>query len=191
MMEDNAQPNNSDPAADSLSEKPSNPVTNETEGTETGILNDRGKAIGFDLEKVISSHILNSGGRDDIPWIAVEPEHIVSVATLCRDDPKLQMDLLHCLFAVDYETSIQVVYILFSIALNKKAMLKVNLDPDDPRISSITSIWEAAEWYERETHDLFGVVFEGNSNLTPLILYDGFPGFPGRKNFPLHDYKEY
>ena len=190
-MEDNAQSNDSEITAENQPENSQNAVPNKAEETLTGTLNDWGRAVGSDLEKVISPHTLNSGGRDDIPWVEVEPEHILSVAKLCRDDPKLQMELLHCLFAVDYETSIQVVYILFSIALNKKAMLKVNVAPENPCVPSVTSIWEAANWYERETHDLFGVVFEGNSNLTPLILYDGFPGFPGRKNFPLHDYKEY
>jgi NADH-quinone oxidoreductase subunit C len=190
-MKDNAQSNNSETADESQTENSQNTAPNAAEATRTGILNDWGRAVGSELEKVIAPHALNSGGRDDLPWVEIEPEHILSVAELCRDDPTLQMDLLHCLFAVDYETSIQVVYILFSITLNKKVMLKVNVDPENPHVPSVTSVWEAASWYERETHDLFGVVFEGNSNLTPLLLYDGFPGFPGRKNFPLHDYKEY
>jgi NADH-quinone oxidoreductase subunit C len=101
------------------------------------------------------------------------------------------MEMLHCLLGVDYQSYIQVVYILYSLALNHKAMLKVNLDPDKPQVASVTSLWEAASWYERETHDLFGVEFEGSPNMKPLLLYEGFPGFPGRRSFPLHEYKEY
>ena len=52
-------------------------------------------------------------------------------------------------------------------------------------------LWAAAAWYERETHDLFGVVFQGNDDLEPLLLYEGFEGHPGLKSFPLNDYDEY
>ena len=159
--------------------------------TPADALNERGKAVAVALQQVASPYIVQSGGSDDMPWVELQPEHIVAVAQRCKEDSQLQMEMLHCLLAVDYESSIQVVYILFSLALNQKAMLKMSLDAENPRIASVTSLWEAASWYERETHDLFGVEFEGNPNLKPLLLYEGFEGFPGRKSFPLHDYKEY
>jgi len=99
--------------------------------------------------------------------------------------------MLHCLLAVDYREHIQVVYILFSLSLGHKSMLKVNVDESHPQVPSLVGLWEAAGWYEREAHDLFGVEFEGNPNLTPLLLYEGFEGFPGRRSFPFHEYKEY
>ena len=58
-------------------------------------------------------------------------------------------------------------------------------------IATVTDLWEAASWYERETHDLFGVEFAGNPDLSPLLLYEGFEGHPGLKSFPLHDYEEW
>ena len=157
----------------------------------SGVLNDRGKAVALALQQAASAYTVQSGGRDDLPWVEVQPEHLVTVAQRCMEDPQLQMEMLHCLLGVDYQSHIQVVYILYSLALNQKAMLKVNLDPDKPQVATVTSLWEAASWYERETHDLFGVEFEGSPNTKPLILYDGFPGFPGRRSFPLHEYKEY
>ena len=62
---------------------------------------------------------------------------------------------------------------------------------ENPVADSVTGLWVAAGWYERETHDLFGVVFEGNPDLSPLLLYEGFEGYPGLKSFPLHDYEEW
>jgi NADH-quinone oxidoreductase subunit C len=55
----------------------------------------------------------------------------------------------------------------------------------------VTSVWRAADWYEREAHDLFGVHFEGHPDLSPLLLYEGFEGYPGRKEYPFNDYQEF
>ena len=69
--------------------------------------------------------------------------------------------------------------------------MKISIPYDDPRIDSVTGIWRAANWFERESHDLYGVVFEGHPNLEPLLLYEDFEGYPGRKSFPFHEYKEW
>ena len=147
------------------------------------------------LQRVAAPHVVASGGRDDLPWVETKPEHLVDVARRFKEHRDLRMEMLHCLFAVDYEDHIEIVCILLSLASNRKAMLKVNLplagEADQPRLPSLTPVWEAAGWYERETHDLFGVVFEGNPDMTPLLLYEGFEGFPGRKSFPFHEYEEY
>ncbi|WP_347221931.1 NADH-quinone oxidoreductase subunit C [Mycolicibacterium poriferae] len=58
-------------------------------------------------------------------------------------------------------------------------------------LPSVTSVWRAADWYEREAHDLFGVHFEGHPDLSPLLLYEGFAGYPGRKEYPFNDYQEF
>ena len=55
----------------------------------------------------------------------------------------------------------------------------------------MTSVWRGANWFEREAHDLFGVVFNGHPDLRPLLLYEGFEGYPGRKEFPSHEYTEW
>ena len=64
-------------------------------------------------------------------------------------------------------------------------MVKTSVPPDAPSVPSIVSVWRGAGWYEREAHDLFGVAFEGHPDLSPLLLYEGFEGFPGRKSFPV------
>ena len=62
---------------------------------------------------------------------------------------------------------------------------------DNPLVPSVISIWRGADWFEREGHDLFGVVFQGIRTLAPLVLYEGFEGHPGLKSFPFHDYEEW
>ena len=155
------------------------------------VLNAKGEATAEALSAVVGADAMASGGRDDIPWARVAPERLPAVAKRCRDHASLGMDMLHCLLAVDYVERIELDYVLFSIAGDRKLILKVDLPPEAPSIPTVTALWAAAAWYERETHDLFGVVFEGNDDLEPLLLYEGFEGHPGLKSFPLHDYDEY
>ena len=131
------------------------------------------------------------GGRDDVPWARVEREDLTRAASACANSPNLGMDMLHCLIAVDYEERIELNYVLFSLARGRKAMLKADVPPDDARADSLAGLWEAAVWHEREAHDLFGVEFTGNPDLSPLLLYEGFEGRPGLRSFPLHDYEEW
>ena len=155
------------------------------------VLDARGEETAALLKHVVATYVLDAGGRDDIPWVRVAPENLVESARRCRDDAALGMDLLHCLLAVDYIERIELDYVLFSLAGNRKAILKVDLPPVEPKIDTVGGLWEAANWYEREAHDLFGVEFTGNPDLSPLLLYEGFEGHPGLKSFPLHDYEEW
>ena len=70
-------------------------------------------------------------------------------------------------------------------------VIKINVPPEKALVPTVSSIWKAANWFERESHDLFGVVFEGHPNLSPLLLYDEFEGHPGLKSFPFHEYDEW
>ena len=155
------------------------------------VLDQRGQQTLALIKNAFGTNIINSGGRDDLPWVSIPLNSIVEIAEKCRDSSDLQMDMLHCLFAVDYVEHIELNYILFSIQNGRKMIIKTNLNAQEPSINSITHLWDAAAWYEREAHDLFGVFFEGNNDLEPLLLFEGFQGHPGLKSFPLHDYEEY
>jgi NADH:ubiquinone oxidoreductase subunit C len=154
------------------------------------VLDERGKETAEMLGKVLGSLIIESGGREDIPWARVDAADLYEAAQRCRDRD-LQMDMLHLQLAVDWVERIQMVYVLHSVPLNRKVILKADLPPESPVIDSVTDLWEAAGWYERETHDLFGVEFAGNPDMSPLLLFEGFEGFPGRKSYPLHEYEEW
>ncbi len=140
---------------------------------------------------ILGSTVQGNGGRGDTPWFAVHSADLATTARLCRDSPGLTADLLHCMLAVDYETRIELNYILMSLSERHKFILKVDLDPAAAEVQTVTDLWEAAGWYERETHDLFGVTFAGNEDLEPLLLFEGFEGHPGLKSFPFHDYEDW
>ena len=128
------------------------------------------------------------GTLHDLPQVTIEPGDTAEVCRLAKEDPCLAAKQLLCLACVDYEEYFQLVY---SLDPDRTLAIKTNVPYDNPRLPSVTSIWRAADWYEREAHDLFGVIFEGHPNLSPLLLYDGFEGYPGRKEFPFNDYQEF
>jgi NADH-quinone oxidoreductase subunit C len=123
--------------------------------------------------------------------VTVQPLQLLEAARLLREDPELAFDYLRCLSVVDYRDSFQVVYHLWSMGHRYKLVMKVNAATEDPRVPSVVGVWRGADWFEREGHDLFGVVFEGHPDLKPLLLWEGFEGYPGRKSFPFHEYDEF
>ncbi len=155
------------------------------------VLTPRGQQTAQLLKTAVGKLAVESGGRDDLPWVVVKPADLVTAATLCKESPELAMDMLHLQFAVDYVEHIQVAYVLFSIANDRKVILRTNVPADDPKVGTVTGLWEAAGWYEREAHDLFGVEFKGSPDMSPLLLYEGFEGHPGLKSYPFNDYQEW
>ena len=142
-------------------------------------------------QEVLKEFKPEPGVLDDLPQVTVQPADTALVCRLAKEDPRLGLRQLLCLSCVDYKDSLQLVYILHSLEPERILAIKTNVPYDDPRLPSVTPIWRAGEWYEREAHDLFGVVFEGHPDLSPLLLYEGFEGYPGRKEFPFNDYQEF
>jgi NADH:ubiquinone oxidoreductase subunit C len=110
---------------------------------------------------------------------------------LLKEDEQFNMELLLCLTCVDYETYFEIVYFLHSLSNEQILVIKAIVQYESPEISSLTQLWPAADWYEREVHDLFGVDFAGHPNMVPLLLYDEFEGYPGRKEFQFNEYQEF
>ena len=134
------------------------------------------------------------GAAVDEVTLTVPPDLVPEVCGMCKTDPRLDFDYLRCLSVVDYVEStaeFEINYHLYSLNRRHKMVVKTRVPEDSPRVPTVTGVWVGANWYERESHDLFGVVFDGHPNLVPLLLYDGFEGFPGRKSFPFHDYDEW
>lgn len=109
--------------------------------------------------------------------------HLVEVARFLREEQGY--DLLSNLTAVDRPECFEVVYHLYSTAdPGPPLALKVRLeDKADPRLPSVMGVWEGANFQEREVYDLFGIVFEGHPKLERILLWEGFPGHPLRKDF--------
>ncbi|MDW7709543.1 MAG: NADH-quinone oxidoreductase subunit C [Deferrisomatales bacterium] len=120
--------------------------------------------------------------------VAVDPERIVDVCACCRDHEALRFDMLADLTAVDRlpgEPRFEVVYNLYSFPHNRRLRLKAAV-AQNATIRTVEGVWKAANWLEREVYDLFGIVFEGHSDLRRILLWDGYVGHPLRKDFPLH-----
>ena len=154
-------------------------------------LDDRGRALSELLPSLLSGVSAEIGAALDEVVVTVSPEDIPAVCRMARENPELDFDYLRCLSVVDYVDRLDIVYHLYSLQKRHKMVVKASVSPDSPQVPTVTSIWRTANWFEREGHDLFGVVFEGHPDLAPLLLYEGFEGYPGRKSFPFHEYTEW
>ncbi len=154
-------------------------------------LDERGRALSELLPEALAGFQSEIGAAVDEVTVSVKAEDVPGVCRMLRGDPRLALNYLRCLSVVDYEERLEVNYHLFSLEKRHKLVLKTSVSPDEPYVPSVISVWRGADWFEREGHDLFGVVFQGHPNLAPLLLYDGFEGHPGLKSFPFHDYDEW
>ena len=126
------------------------------------------------------------------PFVVVKAEQWGETARLCRDDSRLGFDLLSCISGVDYPEreegpEIEVIYHLDSTVNHHGLTIKVKLPRGDPRVASVEEIWRTADWHERETYDLVGVVFEGHHNLVRILCADDWVGHPLRKDYESPD----
>lgn len=116
--------------------------------------------------------------------LLIEAEQLVAAVEALRDDETTDLIFLCNLTAVDRERHFELVYHLQSLDLNHIAQLKViAADREDPAVPSLTGVFHGAHLQEREVFDLFGIRFEGHPDLRRLFLWDGFPGYPLRKDF--------
>ena len=163
----------------------------EPEGPDLSSLSQDGLASLDAMLAALEPYSPQPGTLSDLPQVTVERQHIAEVCRTMKDDDRLGAKMLLCMSAVDYPENVQVVYILQSLEPERTLVVKTEAPYDDPVVPSVTGVWQAAEWYEREAHDLFGVSFDGHPDLSPLLLYDEFEGFPGRKEFPFYEYREF
>lgn len=118
----------------------------------------------------------------------VPKERLVDVCRFLKDDPTLRFNLLVDASGIDMYTPVDrfgVIYNLFSIPNRHRIRLKVVTQESDPVVPSVTGVWEGANFYERETYDMFGIVFEGHPDLRRIYMPDEFEHYPLRKDFPL------
>jgi NADH-quinone oxidoreductase subunit C len=124
--------------------------------------------------------------------IAAEPAHIVEVLRTLAEDPRFAFKSFIDLCGVDYparEKRFDVVYHLLSPRHNRRIRVKVETDEATP-VPSVVAVFPAANWYEREAYDLYGMVFSGHPDLRRILTDYGFEGHPLRKDFPLTGFVE-
>ena len=114
----------------------------------------------------------------------LKPETVAETMTALRDDPETDLAMLTNLCGADYWDHFEVVYHVQSLERNQIACYKVEAwDRDEPAVPSVVAVWHGAWIQECETYDLFGIRFDGHPNLHRILLWDGFPGHPLRKDF--------
>ena len=137
------------------------------------------------------------------PFVVIEPQDLVAVCRFLRDDPRLRFEFLNCVSGVDYlesdpkkapkagfEPHLEVVYHLQSFTHRHRFVLKLVLPrwkdnkPNElPEVPSVTGVWRAADWHEREVYDLAGVYFTGHPDLTRILTSEDWVGHPLRKDY--------
>jgi NADH-quinone oxidoreductase subunit C len=120
--------------------------------------------------------------------IYVSRDEVPALARALRDRPELAFDFLAELTAVDFwpkEPRYEVVYMLVSLANRLRLRMKVRLPADDPHVATVSGVWPAANWLEREVWDLFGIAFDGHPDPRRLLMPEDWQGYPLRKDYPV------
>ena len=123
-----------------------------------------------------------------VPTLLVRADAILDICAFLKEEPGLSFDYLMSLTAVDWPAlgGLDVVYHLYSVSLKHYATLKVRAERAKPVVPSVTSVWKAANWQEREAYDMFGIRFEGHPDLRRILLEPDWEGFPLRKDYVEH-----
>jgi NADH-quinone oxidoreductase subunit C len=119
----------------------------------------------------------------------VRREDLPVTALVLRDEPRLRFELCTGVSGVHYPddtgAELHAVYHLLSMTHNRRIRLEVTAPDADPHIPSIVATYPTNDWHERETYDMFGIVFDGHPALTRILMPDDWPGHPQRKDYPL------
>jgi NADH-quinone oxidoreductase subunit C len=138
-------------------------------------------AFGDAIERVVVD-------RGELTFV-VRRENLLEVMQVLRDDPALRFEL--CLgvsgvhFPADAGAELHAVYPLLSITHNRRVRVEATCPDADPHIPSIVSVYPTDDWHERETYDMFGLIFDGHPALTRIMMPDDWMGHPQRKDYPL------
>jgi NADH-quinone oxidoreductase subunit C len=127
--------------------------------------------------------------------LVVPREHVAAVCAHLKAAPGFEFDMLSDITGVDRgpeeEPRFEVNYHLFSTKRYHRLRLKLLLDQEDTHVPTVTGVWRTANWHERETFDMFGVIFDGHPDLRRILLPDDWQGHALRKDFPLRGYEPY
>ncbi len=139
-----------------------------------------GKEITGQLEERFPGSIVESNRNS----LVVKSDFLLAVAAFVKNTPGLDFDYLNYITAIDYYDHFEVVYQLTSTEHNHSLVLKTRCyHRDNPALPSIVSLWQGADFQEREIYDLMGIKFEGHPNMKRIVLWEGFPGHPLRKDY--------
>ncbi|MBA7492374.1 NAD(P)H-quinone oxidoreductase subunit J, chloroplastic [subsurface metagenome] len=119
--------------------------------------------------------------------IIIDKDSLLDIVKFLKNDPYAFTMLLD-LTCVDYKGQkerFQMIYHFFSLSSNERLRINISFPEKDPSIDSLTPFWKNANWLEREVYDMFGIRFNGHPDLRRIFMYEGFEGYPLRKDYPL------
>jgi len=140
------------------------------------------------LKAQFSDAILESNEFRDELTVVVPKERIAEVCRFLKFDAELRYDLLADLCGIDMYTPVKrfgVLYNLYSLKNKHRFRVKTFAEEDDPKVPTVTGVWATANWHERETYDMFGILFTGHPDLRRIYMPEEFEHHPLRKDFPL------
>lgn len=142
------------------------------------------------LKSLFGDAILDFNDEVLDPYIQVKPEHILEIARFLKEDSELEFTSLMCLSGLDYgaDDDLGVAYSLHSMKHKHRITIRVNVPRDNPRLSSVESIWRTADWHEREAYDLVGIYFENHPDLRRILCPDDWEGHPLRKDYVVQEF---
>ncbi|PCJ10640.1 MAG: NADH-quinone oxidoreductase subunit C [Rhodobacteraceae bacterium] len=153
------------------------------------------RVVDIPLEQVLE-HFAGRVGVDDsaadMRCLLVMPTDLVALCTLLRDEAALRFTFLSDICGVDYfpdTPRFLLVYHLYSIPHKMRLRIKCQLE-DPPVAPTLTPVWTTANWHEREAYDMYGIRFDGHPDLRRIYMWEGFDGYPMRRDFPLRGYKD-
>ncbi len=139
-----------------------------------------GKDVAARLQQEFPDAVVETGEE----CVVVDAARFRDVAAYLKGAPDLKLDFLCNETAVDYYDYFEVVCCLLSMATKRSFMLKTRVyDRENPVLPSLYPVWQGADFQEREIYDLFGINFEGHPDLRRIFLWEGFPGYPLRKDY--------
>jgi NADH-quinone oxidoreductase subunit C len=145
-----------------------------------------GKELLGTVEKLLGSKIRSKTEFRGETTFLIAREDLREVAMFCREE--LCFDYLLDISSVDNfgdEPRFEVVYELYSMKIGAHLRLKLTVSEDDPTVDTISDVWRAADWHEREVYDMMGLRFNNHPDLRRILMWEGYPYFPLRKEFPL------
>jgi len=139
-----------------------------------------GEEVTTKLEQQFPGSIIESSGNS----LLVKSESLFELVSFLKTTPSLDFDYLNYITAVDYYDYFEVVYQLTSIKHNHSLVLKTRCySRENPVVPSVVSLYQGADFQEREIYDLMGISFKGHPNLKRIFLWEGFEGYPLRKDY--------
>ena len=147
--------------------------------------------VGTKLKGEFGNAILSAEMMRDFPVLTVKKDKIVDVIKFLYDDSEMEFRFLTDLCGVHFPDNkgqeLGVIYHLHNMPKNWRIRLRIFFDEHDAVVPTLTTVFSAANWQERETYDFYGIVFKGHPNMKRIMNVDDMVGFPLRKEFPLED----